>query len=52
MNCTGAKMPPAPPLEYENTVAPGRHWIQFELEGSGDYWLEIADELPRHDGQA
>lgn len=25
----------APLLVYRNTVVPGRHWIQFDLEGSG-----------------
>jgi hypothetical protein len=37
-----------PLLVYENTVAPGRHWIQFELEGTASNRSAIGARVELH----
>jgi hypothetical protein len=37
-----------PLLIYKNTVAPGRHWIQFELEGSHTNRSAIGAQVELH----
>ena len=37
-----------PLLVYRNTVAPGRHWIQFELEGSASNRSAIGARVELH----
>jgi enediyne biosynthesis protein E4 len=37
-----------PLLIYENTVAPGRHWIQFELEGTASNRSAIGARVELH----